>query len=72
MAHGRSREQWSRLSVLLATLVNQNRDPKKDPIMPGKMDIYNTRGELKKPVPQHKPPLSVVLAASGAVHKPKG
>lgn len=72
MAHGKQRDEWSRLSALLATLVNLHRDPKKEPITPGQMDIFDTRGELKRPRKTQTPPLSQLLAESGVQHRPEG
>lgn len=61
MYAGANRDEWTRLSVLLAHLANINRDPKSDLLKPEVFDIYDKHGELKKPEQVIKPTLKQVL-----------
>ena len=73
MGHGRRRESWLGISAIMAHMANMERDPNKraDPYTPGLFDIYDTRGELKRPRPETPaPPLSELLRAAGVKHNP--
>ena len=45
MADARQREAWGRLSALLATIANDNRDPKKRAVSPDDFNPYVEKRE---------------------------
>jgi len=67
MYQGANRDEWTRLSVLMALMANLNRDPKQraEPFTPADFSIYDSRGRLKKPRKQIPIPFGQMLKGMG-------
>ena len=51
MADARQREAWGRLSALLATIANVNRDPKKRAVSPDDFNPYVEKAQKSSGTP---------------------
>ena len=66
MADARQREAWGRLSALLATIANVNRDPKKPPAKPSDFDPHQRKASRAARPASHAADMSILKDAFAA------